>query len=84
MSSGKEIIIVMLTKYPADWRPRNCPADELSGILGKCNDPGPRAWECVLILKASLGGKPAALRGGGEGDGVMECRQEGSYKCKKK
>lgn len=39
----------------------------MSVILGKCNDPGPRAWECVLILKAFLGGKPVRLRGGGEG-----------------
>lgn len=59
----------------------------MSVILGKGNDPGPRAWECVLILKAFLGGKPVGLRGGGkagEGERVMECRQEGSYKGKKK
>jgi hypothetical protein len=54
---------VILAKYPAEWRPENCPADQLliyaSVIPGKRSDPGTRAWECVLILKPCLGGKEA-------------------------
>lgn len=56
----KKINVVILANYPAEQRPESCPLDELfcaSVILGKCSDPGMRAWECVLILKSSLGGE---------------------------
>lgn len=72
---GRKIILVILAKYPAEWRPRNCPADELlfcaSVTLGKCSDPGMRAWECVLTLKTSLGG----VKWGGDSGRVMGYRQ---------
>lgn len=83
----KKIITVILAKYPAEWRPENCPADALlfsaSVILGKRSDPGMRAWECALTPKPSLGGKHMGLRGGGDSDRVMEHRPEGSYRCKR-
>lgn len=39
-----------------------------------------RAWDCVLILKPSLGGKHMGSRGGGDSGRVMEYRKEGSSK----